>query len=84
MQRTTWILRYHVRRRALLAFRALSAHDPELVKRIIPKVQKRLKDSESSVVGAALLVSADVVGANSVERIYFPCSERLGSVFDHK
>lgn len=83
MQRTTWVLRYHVRRRALLAFRTLSAHDPELVKRIIPKVQKRLKDSESSVVGAALLVSADVVGA-PVERIYFPCSERLGSVFDHK
>jgi vesicle coat complex subunit len=50
-----------VRRRALLAFRALSVYDPELMKRVISKVQKRLRDPDPSVVGAALAVSADVV-----------------------
>ena len=45
-----------------MAFRALSVHDPELMKRIVIKVQKRLKDPDPAVVGAALIVSVDVVG----------------------
>jgi len=51
----------HVRRRALLALRALSNYDAELMKRVTVKVQKRLRDPDPAVVGAALVVSADVV-----------------------
>ena len=54
----------HVRRRALLAFRALSNHDPELMKRVVVKMQKRLRDADPAVVGAALVVSADAVGGS--------------------
>jgi hypothetical protein len=47
-----------------LAFRALSVHDAELMKRIVAKVLKRLRDPDPAVVGAALIVSADVVGGS--------------------
>lgn len=70
--RTYCVRRPNVRRRALLAFRALSAHDPELMKRVVPKIQKRLEDSEHSVVGAALLVAADVVRF-TLKRIVLLC-----------
>lgn len=40
------------------------------MKRVIPKVQKRLKDPDPAVVGAALIVSADVVsGSVSASRM---------------
>ena len=55
--------RPQIRRRALLAFRALARYDPEPLKRVASKVQKHLRDTEPSVVGAALVVCADVVRA---------------------
>ncbi|KAF9474581.1 ARM repeat-containing protein [Pholiota conissans] len=47
----------HVRRRALLAFRALSKHNSALLDRIHGSVLKRLKDADSSVVQAALVLA---------------------------
>ncbi|KAH7926514.1 ARM repeat-containing protein [Leucogyrophana mollusca] len=47
----------HVRRRALLAFRSLSRHDPEILSRIEGKALKRVKDPEPSVSHAALVLS---------------------------
>lgn len=52
--------RPHVRRRALLVFRSLSRHDPEVLQRITGKIIKRLTDTQPTVVGAALLVSSDL------------------------
>jgi hypothetical protein len=58
----------HVRRRTLLAFRALSRHDPELLKRITNKVQKRLKDTDLAVVSSALIVSTDLVNVSGLRK----------------
>jgi len=44
-----------------MAVRALSRHDQEFLRRITGKIIKRLKDSHSAVVGAALIVSVDLV-----------------------
>jgi AP-4 complex subunit epsilon-1 len=54
----------HVRRRALLALRALSKEQPDLIKPVIPKVRKRLGDSETAVVSAALIVVTDLIKVN--------------------
>jgi hypothetical protein len=54
----------HVRRRTLLAFRALSRHDPELLGRITSKVQRRLRDADLAVVSAALIVSTELVNVS--------------------
>jgi hypothetical protein len=55
-----------------LAFRALSVHDPELMKKVTVKVQKRLRDPDPSVVGAALIVSTDAVCESmAASRPYF-------------
>ncbi|KAJ7209609.1 armadillo-type protein [Mycena pura] len=51
----------HVRRRALLAFSALSRYEPDLLRRITPKVLMRLQDSNPEVVGAALTVSRELI-----------------------
>ncbi|KAH7909974.1 armadillo-type protein [Hygrophoropsis aurantiaca] len=56
----------HVRRRALLAFRALSSHEPELLSRIEGKVLKRLKDPEPLVSHAALVLSTKFTDSCSV------------------
>lgn len=64
--------RPHVRRRAILAFRALSVYDPELLKRVASKVQKRLRDPEPSVIGAALVVSSEVVRTSSCDLFFHP------------
>lgn len=53
--------RPHVRRRALLAFSALSRYEPDLLRRITPKVLMRLQDSSPEVVGAALTVSRELI-----------------------
>ncbi|KAF8160934.1 armadillo-type protein [Crassisporium funariophilum] len=50
----------HIRHQALLAFRALSHHNPALVTRIYGTVVNRLRDSDELVVQAALLVAAEV------------------------
>ncbi|KAJ7668431.1 armadillo-type protein [Mycena polygramma] len=50
----------HVRRRALLACSALSRFEPDLLRRVSPKVLKRLRDQSPSVVGAALTVSMEL------------------------
>ncbi|KAF9467306.1 armadillo-type protein [Collybia nuda] len=50
----------HVRRRALLAFRTLSRHYPEFLVEIGRRVVKRLDDSNSSVVAAALAVASQI------------------------
>ena len=55
--------RPQIRRRVLLAFRALARYGSEPLKRVASKAQKRLRDTEPSVVGAALVVCADVVRA---------------------
>ncbi|KAF8971037.1 armadillo-type protein [Flammula alnicola] len=49
-----------VRRRALLAFRALSSYNPALLERIRGTILKRLSDADSSVVQAALVLARDV------------------------
>lgn len=61
----------HVRRRALLALRALSKEQPDLIKPVIPKVQKRLEDSETAVVSAALIVVTDLVKASFAFELAF-------------
>lgn len=58
----------HVRRRTLLAFRALSQHDSELLRRITNKVQRRLNDADHAVVSAAMIVSTDLVNVSWLER----------------
>jgi AP-4 complex subunit epsilon-1 len=47
-------VRAHVRRRALLAFRALAARSPNVLRHVINKMGNRLRDEDASVVGAAL------------------------------
>ncbi|OCH93386.1 ARM repeat-containing protein [Obba rivulosa] len=47
----------YVRRRSLLAFKTLSAHEPDILKEIVDKTVKRLSDPDPSVVSAALAVS---------------------------
>jgi AP-4 complex subunit epsilon-1 len=56
----------HVRRRALLAIRALSRHNPELLTRLHGKVIKILRDSDEKVVKAALTVAT---GMSTVRRL---------------
>ncbi|KAJ7128916.1 armadillo-type protein [Mycena crocata] len=51
----------HVRRRALLACSALSRYQPDLLQRVTSKVLKRLRDPHPVVVGAALIVSSELV-----------------------
>ncbi|KAI0929134.1 hypothetical protein AcW1_006156 [Taiwanofungus camphoratus] len=53
----------HIRRRALLAFHRLSQHNSEILGNIVNKTQKRLMDSDSMVVNAALTVGASLVNA---------------------
>lgn len=48
----------HVRRRTLLAIRALSSHNSEMLTRIQGSVIKALRDSDETVVKAALTVAA--------------------------
>ncbi|KAK0212386.1 armadillo-type protein [Desarmillaria ectypa] len=50
----------HIRRRALLVYRALSRHDPDLMKPIIPTVMKRMKDHDPSVSGSAIAISTSI------------------------
>lgn len=47
-------LRPHVRRRALLALRALAEHDPDVLNAVADKARRRLRDASPSVVNAAL------------------------------
>ncbi|KIM91944.1 hypothetical protein PILCRDRAFT_108 [Piloderma croceum F 1598] len=67
----------HVRRRALLALRALANHDAELMKRVTVKVQKRLRDADPGVVGAALVVSADVARLSTDNHVQTSVNECL-------
>ncbi|KIK68889.1 hypothetical protein GYMLUDRAFT_152214 [Collybiopsis luxurians FD-317 M1] len=46
-----------VRRRALLAFKALSVHDTELMSRIQQSIIRRMRDQDSTVYGAALIAA---------------------------
>jgi hypothetical protein len=48
--------RPHIRRRALFAFRALSAHDPDILKTVAERARKRAKDVDASVAHATLHV----------------------------
>ena len=54
----------HVRRRSLLALRALSKEQPDLIKPVITKTRKRLQDSEPAVANAALVVVFDLVNVS--------------------
>ena len=51
----------HVRRRALLAFRALAEHDTALLHRISGDITKRLHDTYPMVLNAALAVAIAAV-----------------------
>src|ERR1700722_15433081 len=56
--------RPHIRRRAILAFRALARHDLDLLKWISPKFEKRLHDSHTAVLTASLMISTDIVNVS--------------------
>ncbi|OBZ69200.1 AP-3 complex subunit delta [Grifola frondosa] len=75
----------HVRRRALLAFDRLSRHDPEILTPIVEKTRKRLTDSDSAVVSAALTVNATLVKAQylSVEKCHGMISKLLKATWTH-
>lgn len=50
-------VRLHIRRRALLAFRALGAHESYILQDVIRKMRQRLQDPDPTVASAALTVS---------------------------
>ncbi|KAL1669953.1 armadillo-type protein [Schizophyllum commune] len=58
----------HVRRRALLAFRALAEHDAALLHRISGDITKRLHDTYPVVLNAALAVAIAAVEAHVFRR----------------
>ncbi|KAL1710626.1 armadillo-type protein [Schizophyllum commune] len=58
----------HVRRRALLAFRALAEHDAALLHRISGDITKRLHDTYPMVLNAALAVAIAAVEAHVFRR----------------
>ncbi|KAK0241249.1 armadillo-type protein [Armillaria nabsnona] len=59
----------HIRRRALMVYRALSRHDPDLMKPIIPTVMKRMKDHNASVSGAAISISASIPDNRDIHKL---------------
>ncbi|KAG7449785.1 ARM repeat-containing protein [Guyanagaster necrorhizus] len=59
----------HIRRRALLAYRALSRHDTDLIKRIIPTVMKRMKDRDPSVSGSAIAISTSIPDNRDIQKL---------------
>ncbi|KAK0486295.1 armadillo-type protein [Armillaria novae-zelandiae] len=59
----------HIRRRALMVYRAFSRHDPDLMKPIIPTVMKRMKDHDSSVSGAAISISASIPDNRDIHKL---------------
>ncbi|KAF7979870.1 hypothetical protein HWV62_40641 [Athelia sp. TMB] len=71
-----------VRRRALFAFRALSVYEPELLRRVTSKIYKRLKDTDDSVVGAALLLTANLVQFSTPEEIRQRLNDKLQSAWE--
>ncbi len=48
-----------------MVYRALSRHDPDLMKPIIPTVMKRMKDLDASVSGTAISISASIPDVRS-------------------
>jgi AP-4 complex subunit epsilon-1 len=56
----------HVRRRAILAFRALSRHDPEIMKGVVSELQRRLQDPQYAVVNAALIACSELAQVSAV------------------
>ncbi|KAI0082819.1 ARM repeat-containing protein [Panus rudis PR-1116 ss-1] len=50
----------NIRRRALLAYRSLSQHNPDLLKHVVDKTRRRLEDTDSTVAGAALSLSIEL------------------------
>ncbi|TFK44520.1 armadillo-type protein [Crucibulum laeve] len=71
----------YIRRRALLAFRSLARHDTDILTPITSKVLRRLKDTEDSVVNAALIVASDITkvkknyGPRAFDDLIFPLSD---------
>ncbi|KAK0494902.1 armadillo-type protein [Armillaria luteobubalina] len=59
----------HIRRRALMVYRAFSRHDPDLMKPIIPTVMKRMKDHDSSVSSAAISISASIPDNRDIHKL---------------
>ncbi|PBK74014.1 ARM repeat-containing protein [Armillaria solidipes] len=59
----------HIRRRALMVYRALSRHDLDLMKPVIPTVMKRMKDHDSSVSGAAISISASIPDNRDIHKL---------------
>ncbi|KAK0459159.1 armadillo-type protein [Desarmillaria tabescens] len=59
----------YIRRRALLVYRALSRHDPDLMKPIIPTVMKRMKDHDPSVSGSAIAISASISDNRDIHKL---------------
>src|ERR1700722_12290989 len=70
----------HIRRRSLLAFRALSRHDKDLLSRLTGKLQKRLKDPSTSVSGAALALLVTIVNVRPSSRPGAPDHPLTGCV----
>ncbi|KAF9647646.1 ARM repeat-containing protein [Thelephora ganbajun] len=56
----------HVRRRALLALRALSRKQQSIIEPMTVKVQKRLRDLDSGVANTALILIPDLVQASLI------------------
>ncbi|KAL0956162.1 hypothetical protein HGRIS_002322 [Hohenbuehelia grisea] len=66
-----------VRRRALVAVRALSRHDSELLVKIATKLIKRMKDPHMNVARAAVLVSTDLVKNASNDQVQVTLEDLL-------
>ncbi|KAI0636737.1 ARM repeat-containing protein [Trametes polyzona] len=76
----------HVKRRALLAFNALSARDPEILRDIASKARKRLADPEPAVVIAALTLAESLAKAGLLptDKYHKVISGLLDSTWSHK
>jgi len=61
----------HIRRRTLLAYRALSEQGTHILKKILPKMRKRLNDEDLSVVHATLTVSIVLMNAQLMSSEHF-------------
>ncbi|KAG8908834.1 hypothetical protein FRB99_003072 [Tulasnella sp. 403] len=78
---------FHVKRRALAAFRVLSQHDQELLQRTMRKIHKRLRDDVVPEVALSLavdLVKADILSAETVIPPIVDLIGRTPSKRDHR
>lgn len=59
--KSAFICRPHIRRRALLVYCVLSKQDPDILRHVGDKTRKRLEDSDSIVICAALTLASELV-----------------------